>query len=199
MITPSKNQQQKRMEIIRVAANEFAEKGYDAANINEIARLSNIGKGTIYLYFKTKEELYLATIQLIVDQLNEMSNKIMLQELGSFEKIALFVHTFFGLDQENLAYLKLWSRHQFHNDPSFPEKISAIMANLRQPLCEIIEEGVKQGEFSTSHEKVIGNFVLSLLVMLMPSLQPAGMNTAVEPSEREPLVLDIARKILGKT
>lgn len=52
-----------RQRILREAASEFARLGFDQANINIIAEQANIGKGTIYLYFENKRELFLAMLR----------------------------------------------------------------------------------------------------------------------------------------
>jgi TetR/AcrR family fatty acid metabolism transcriptional regulator len=190
------NQSQKRLEIIEVAAQEFAEKGFQTANINEIATKSGIGKGTIYLYFNTKKELYLATIQALVDQFNELSERLISMEISSSEKLALIIESFFELERERLPFLKLWARHQFHHDPVFPEEVSEIFNGLRQPLCEIIEQGVEKGVFFTSHPHVTGYIVLSMLVMLMPSLQLPNMVLFEREEERIPYVMELVNKVL---
>src|SRR5579862_1557948 len=54
-----------RQRILREAAREFARLGFDQANINLIAEQAGIGKGTIYLYFENKRELFLAMLRSI--------------------------------------------------------------------------------------------------------------------------------------
>src|SRR5579883_3574873 len=54
-----------RRRIMRLAAGEFARLGFDQANINVIAEQAGIGKGTIYLYFENKRELFLAMLRQI--------------------------------------------------------------------------------------------------------------------------------------
>ena len=52
-----------RHRILHEAANEFARLGFDQANINVIAEQAAIGKGTIYLYFENKRELFLSMLR----------------------------------------------------------------------------------------------------------------------------------------
>src|SRR5215470_1503688 len=54
-----------RRRILRQAASEFARLGFDQANINIIAEQAGIGKGTIYLYFENKRELFLEMLRFI--------------------------------------------------------------------------------------------------------------------------------------
>lgn len=59
-----------RRHILQVAAREFARLGFDQANINTIADLASIGKGTIYLYFEHKRDLFLSILRMVAqDQL----------------------------------------------------------------------------------------------------------------------------------
>src|SRR5258708_39177424 len=57
-----------RRRILRVAASEFARLGFDQANINVLAEQAGIGKGTIYLYFENKRELFLAMLRFIAQE-----------------------------------------------------------------------------------------------------------------------------------
>jgi len=54
-----------RRRIMRQAASEFARLGFDQANINVIAEQAGIGKGTIYLYFENKRDLFLEMLRFI--------------------------------------------------------------------------------------------------------------------------------------
>lgn len=53
-------------EIAEAAFEVFAEKGYAAARVQEVARRAGVSKGLMYLYFKTKEELFKAVIRSVV-------------------------------------------------------------------------------------------------------------------------------------
>ena len=44
--------------IIEAAAKSFSLYGYKATTMDQVAKLANVGKGTIYTFFKTKEELF---------------------------------------------------------------------------------------------------------------------------------------------
>jgi AcrR family transcriptional regulator len=53
----------KRQHILAVAANQFSTYGFDVANINTIADLAGVGKGTMYRYAKDKEDLFLQVLE----------------------------------------------------------------------------------------------------------------------------------------
>ena len=64
-----RNQRRKEdrpQEITEAAFQAFAEKGYAATRVEEVARRAGVSKGLMYLYFKTKEELFKAVIRSVV-------------------------------------------------------------------------------------------------------------------------------------
>ncbi len=63
--TPSQKEA-KRQHLLTIAAAEFAQRGFDEANINVIADKAEVGKGTMYRYFADKEQLF-------VEVLNEIA------------------------------------------------------------------------------------------------------------------------------
>ena len=66
----------KRRQIIDGAGEVFLAKGFDAASMAEIARVAGVSKGTLYVYFKNKEDLFAAIIQrkksLVFEKLREI-------------------------------------------------------------------------------------------------------------------------------
>jgi AcrR family transcriptional regulator len=53
--------------IVKAATQEFLERGYKRTSIESVARAAGIAKGTVYLYFKTKEEVFRAASQAFID------------------------------------------------------------------------------------------------------------------------------------
>jgi AcrR family transcriptional regulator len=63
----------KRRQIINGACRVFLERGFDAASMGEIAREACVSKGTLYVYFKNKEELFEAIVE---EQCNAQAERI---------------------------------------------------------------------------------------------------------------------------
>lgn len=67
-----REKEQRREEILDAAEKVFQEKGLAAATMDEIAELAELGKSTLYLYYKSKEDLYLAVTMRGGDHLYDM-------------------------------------------------------------------------------------------------------------------------------
>jgi len=61
--TPERSDRDKRRQIIDGACRVFLEHGFDAASMGAIAREAGVSKGTLYVYFKSKEDLFEAIIE----------------------------------------------------------------------------------------------------------------------------------------
>src|SRR5215469_12527346 len=66
---------QKRQAILDTAAAEIARYGYDRANINTIAEHAGIGRGTIYLYFESKDDVFGALLDTIGKAIDDIIQK----------------------------------------------------------------------------------------------------------------------------
>jgi AcrR family transcriptional regulator len=82
-------------EICAAALEVFAEKGFAAAKLDEIAKRAGVSKGTLYLYFKDKEELFRAVVRDTIAPNVEMLRAALIQTgLPFAELIRLFVAKF---------------------------------------------------------------------------------------------------------
>ena len=64
----------RRSEILAAAVAVFAHKGYADARMDDIAREAGLAKGTLYLYFRSKEEVYEAAVRQALDQLHALTS-----------------------------------------------------------------------------------------------------------------------------
>src|SRR5229473_3440185 len=63
--------------ILEAARKIFAKKGYEAATVDDVAEAAGVAKGTLYLYFRSKREIYLAALRQDILTLNrETANRV---------------------------------------------------------------------------------------------------------------------------
>ena len=73
---------EKRTKIIEISINEFSKYGYENSSTNRIVQNANISKGSLFKYFKNKDELYFYILDFVIQEL--MAN--MLQEMSTLPK-----------------------------------------------------------------------------------------------------------------
>src|ERR1035438_10814800 len=81
----------RRAEIVTAARRIFARRGYRCCTVDDIAEQADIAKGTLYLYFKSKEEIYLTALMADVSDLQEEASRRVAAACGAREKVHEFV------------------------------------------------------------------------------------------------------------
>ncbi|MGB8453007.1 MAG: TetR/AcrR family transcriptional regulator [Anaerocolumna sp.] len=77
----------KRKEIAEAAKELFTDYGYKAVSMEQIAQKSNVAKGTLYLYFKDKEDLFIYLVEEFIKQLNSLVQEIENKKLSLIDEI----------------------------------------------------------------------------------------------------------------
>ena len=79
--------------LVDVARQLFARMGVDNTTMNDIAQASRKGRRTLYTYFKSKNEIYLAVVESELDQLHKMLVDVASKDLPADEKLLTFVYS----------------------------------------------------------------------------------------------------------
>lgn len=66
------NARARQKQLLQAALIEFVEKGFHATRIEDIILQAKLGKGTFYLYFKDKEEIFAALLDILIDEINKI-------------------------------------------------------------------------------------------------------------------------------
>src|SRR5258707_14774994 len=80
-------------EILAAARKVFAKRGFDTATVDDIAAAAGVAKGTLYLYFRSKREIYLEALRRDVLALHEETNSRVAACDTAEEKIRAFIAT----------------------------------------------------------------------------------------------------------
>jgi AcrR family transcriptional regulator len=137
-------------EITEAALAAFAEKGYAATRVDEVARRAGVSKGLLYLYFKTKEDLFKAVIRsFVVPKIDELTAIIESSELTSEEFLRgpflEFVKTLPG------SPISILVRLMISEGPKHPDLLQFYWDNVVSrglaALNVLLERGIENGEF----------------------------------------------------
>src|SRR3954470_22154723 len=80
-------------EILEAARKVFARKGFDQTTVDDIAAAAGVAKGTLYLYFRSKRDIYLAALKEGVLALHAESDHNMAAAINTPDKLRAFVAT----------------------------------------------------------------------------------------------------------
>src|SRR5437773_5784491 len=99
---------QRRRDILRAAEHVFAEKGYHTASIEEIARAAEYGTGTVYLYFKDKEALYVELFEAKIRELLDHVQRSAAEGKDPLEALRRLVRARMEFFDQNREFFRIY-------------------------------------------------------------------------------------------
>ncbi len=167
-IRRQKEQAQRRKSILKAAREVFFQKGFMAATIEEIAGRCGLAKGTIYLYFKCKEELYVSIMREGLGLLKKELGKIAGLPLQSDELLVHALQIYFAFYKKNRKYFTIMflssqpDVRELASDKLLRECMDTARDCLRT-VSDIVEKGIKSGLFRTVNPWVVANILWSTI------------------------------------
>ncbi len=140
-------------EITQAAMEAFAEKGYDGTRVDDVAKRAGVSKGLLYLYFKTKEELFKAVIKsFVTPRISAFRSSVTDTDLsaeaflrGPFLEFAKSIPK---------SPVRILVRLLVAEGPKHPDLTAYYWDNVASlgidALRQIVEKGVRNGEFRES-------------------------------------------------
>jgi len=137
----------KPQQIIHAAVRVFARKGYYNSRVADIAREAGIAAGTIYLYFKTKDDILVTLFRDRMAEFVDALRKAIADEPDAASKVRRLVSLHFRMLEENpdlaeVVQVELRQGHKFFRGASGQE-IGAYFALIGS----VLDEGVAEGRF----------------------------------------------------
>lgn len=136
---------EKRSAILDAALRVFAKRGFAAARMSDIAIAAGVGKGTVYLYFESKEELLLGVLEFHVDQLLSMIDELGLSGVDLSEGIHAFFNSALTLAATNLDFLSIVEQRIFLLDPTLKLRGEAFFRSMIERLVDKVSSNMKSG------------------------------------------------------
>ena len=145
----------KRKLIIQAAASVFAHKGFTGTLMAQVAVAAGIGKGTIYEYFQSKEDLFFGVFEHIMTEASTQVMATAHEENGSVaQRLQSLSNTLIQawLDQLDLYSLvmEFWSATtNLSCRQRFKTAFQTGYSDFRRMIGALIQKGIDDGEFST--------------------------------------------------
>ncbi len=158
----------KQERILQAAISEFAKNGYNAANINTIAKRADISIGSLYNYFSSKEDLFLTIINYGYKVLENVIYSIDLRGGDIYDKIErLFIAAqeyARKYPQLNQIYLDMSTEGLSHLSKRLSGKLETITARFYRGL---INSAKKKGIVADDVDEYITSFCIDNLIMFI--------------------------------
>jgi len=167
-------QERRRKEIFEASVHLFLDKGFNETTMNEIAQAADVGKSTLYDYFKSKDEILVTYFENEIQTINERAQEIVAQDLGVSEKLRkiMQMHLAYLMDNKKL-YLKLSVEAQRLSLGS-QQQIQAKRYGYQDMIRTLVEEGIQQEEFRPINPLFAARSAITLLSLVVFTSRPTG-------------------------
>lgn len=163
-----REKERRRQQIIVAAKRVFSEKGFNKATMEDIAKEAELSPGTLYLYFKNKEELYaslslriLQFLHIRVAHVNKEQSLTPVQKLEALMEAMYDVYDFDPLIIINMFHLQSSETLKNLSDDLLVE-IKELSRKSIGAIAEIFKNGIDNGVFKDRHPMALADIFWSL-------------------------------------
>jgi AcrR family transcriptional regulator len=155
--------EQKRLKILSTAAELFAAHPFHKVLLSDVAEAAGVGKGTLYIYFKSKDDLYLSVLYSGFSQLVErMQRRLDKEQLSPMENLEAAIRQIVRFAFQNPHMFELMRTVPWRNVIESTQW-SGKRNELKEILESIIRRGIASGEFSDPHPELTARFIPGLV------------------------------------
>lgn len=139
----------RRGEIFAAAERVFAQKGYHSATMDEIARQAELAKGTIYLYFENKRDLFYTLVDEKINSLMRLVQSEVEREAQSIEQLKRLVKAQLEFFQNNGDFFRITTSEQTRFELGVKDEFRKRMMQKHLKyiniVARIIQRGIAEG------------------------------------------------------
>jgi TetR/AcrR family fatty acid metabolism transcriptional regulator len=133
----------RRSELLTAARSIFGKKGFHDASIDEIAELAEVAKGTVYLYYKSKKDLYMEALKFGVESLNKQLKARAEAGATCVDTLRLLTETKISFFEENRDFFRIYYS-ELGKLPGHPSAIPFVR-DLYSEQAKVFESVLRSG------------------------------------------------------
>jgi AcrR family transcriptional regulator len=156
-------------EILDAALELFTEKGFAATRMNDVARQAGISKGTLYLYFESKEAIFKSVVhELISPQLEQVEKIVDSYGGSSADLLASLIRGWWEtIGRTKLSAIPKLMISEAGNFPELAEFfVDNVVKRARRLYSRVISRGIVEGEFRAYDPEAAARLIIAPLVYI---------------------------------
>ena len=180
----------KRERILAAAERVFARRGFFASRVSEIAKDAGVADGTIYLYFKSKDDLLISLFENRMKQVNAALRAAIANEKQVLGQLRAFIKTYLQLIHDEPAATEVLTIELRQSNKFMKEYENAEFADFLRMLGGLISKGQDAGELD---DGVPAHIVARMIFGMLDELALAWVLAKQPINATKPKKFDIVR------
>ena len=184
---------EKQAEILDAAMKLFSERGFERTTVDEIATRANVGKGTIYLYFENKEQIFCAVLETGLLQINHLISENLAAKTDFLTRLGQVIHTYLKFIEDHHDFYRIFLKERLNlnitKDSCSHDRLISIHEQMNRVFTDFFDSGIETGylrpgdphHFSIALSGIVSHFSFHWLM--------EGSNTSL--CQLSPVILDL--------
>jgi AcrR family transcriptional regulator len=163
-----RERERRRQQIMVAAKRVFSEKGFNKTTMEDISREAELSTGTLYLYFKNKEELFaslsfriLQYLLIRLEHVTKETDKTPAEKITALKDALYDVYEFDPLIIINMFHLQS-SETLMNLSPQILSDMKEMSRKAMREMAKIFQEGIAEGIFIDKHPHALTDIVWSM-------------------------------------
>ncbi|MDX2127512.1 MAG: TetR/AcrR family transcriptional regulator [Chloroherpetonaceae bacterium] len=198
-----KEKAERRKEILNAAREVFFRLGFEHTSMEKVAETATLAKGTLYLYFKSKDELYISLVEEGTQLLNEMMKSAIDSEVDVLDKLKATARAYFHFTDKHRDYWRIFmmmdmgameSKVDAEKLQQFREMRRASISTIENLILEAQAKGLLRSDVSSKDLMLmLWAATLGAVIMSVEKCSKLDMTLDLPP---ETFVTEVANMLL---
>jgi len=156
----------RRQQIIDAATKSFALFGYKATTMDQVAKIANVGKGTIYTFFANKEVLFQEIMNRMIQDMKHVAEQVVDREKRFFDNLNAVLEQMFDFREQHELAMKLAHEVREIGTPMAREGIEQLERAVVSYIQQEVQRAVDKGEIRPCNPQMTAFILLKMYMAL---------------------------------
>ncbi len=157
----------RRKMIIEAATKSFSLFGYKATTMDQVAKLANVGKGTIYTFFKNKEELFEEIISTLVNEMIAEAEAVIQPELPFTENVHRALYRLLEFRSQHQLMIKLVQEETEMGTLAVSDMLQHVEDEIISYIKQKIDVAIAKGAIPPTDTEITSFLLLKMYIVLV--------------------------------
>ncbi|SFJ04882.1 MULTISPECIES: TetR/AcrR family transcriptional regulator [unclassified Bacillus (in: firmicutes)] len=153
--------------IIEAATKSFSAFGYKATTMDQVAKLANVGKGTIYTFFKNKEELFGEIISNLITEMKQVAEMTIDSNEPFFENVHRALYSILEFRKDHQLMIKLIQEERDMGTKEVQDVMRQLDSTIITFIKSRLEDAIAKGEIMECDPEITAFIMVRLYISLI--------------------------------
>lgn len=170
----------RRQQVVEAAAKSFALFGYKATTMEQVAKIANVGKGTIYTFFANKEELFNEILRSVIGDMKSIAEREVKEDQSFFENLHRTLGLLLEFRSEHELLIKMAVEVRDFGTPQAQAAMNQIEGAILDYLQRQVARAEERHEIRPMDTRIVSFVLLKLYIALT-----SDWNKLFEPLDKK--------------